>query len=264
MNQSIISDYLEAERETSGLVRSVAEQALAQVVSKHRAIPAEDYSATIKKLSVAVLSDDPDARSSTIADLIAHGVSTYDIVNHYAPDTARGLGEAWHRNEISFVDVTIGVARLQESIRVLSSRRVRNENTPNRPRVLIIVPEQEDHVFGGLTATLIIEKHGCDVTFAVGQGLKELTASYSGAHFDMVGLSFAASRNIRHTREIISTLRKSASTRIPFVVGSSLLDTQDLDLKDLTGADLVTTDAKEALKFCNIEVSEASVACEET
>lgn len=259
MTKVSLSDFNRDEADASGLLRALANEALARVVSETRGDPFVDYISTIDTFGAAVLSDDPEARNSIVARLVDQGVTAEKIISNYAPDTARHLGDLWGKNEISFVDVTIGVARLQETVRILSSRRSRLEYGPDTPQVLLIVPAEEDHIYGGLTAALDFEKVGCEVTFAVGHSLSELVSCCTNTNFDMIAVSSSSRRNVRNVQHIIATLRKSLRNPTSFVVGGRLTEMPDLDLIELTEADYVTSDVATALKFCGITLSDQGV-----
>ena len=51
--------------------------------------------------------------------MVAAGVSTADVAEDYVAQAARRLGEAWVDDTLSFSEVTIGAARLQEIVRSL-------------------------------------------------------------------------------------------------------------------------------------------------
>ena len=254
MNEWSRPDFENRGDASADLVESLAKQALSEVVSKTRPDLTQDYGHSIQALTDAVLSIDPDARNVVIARLIEGGVTTDDFVTDYAPDVARHLGALWEDNDISFVDVTIGVARLQETVRVLSSHRTRTAHGPSRPKVMLIVPTEEDHVYGGLTAALAFEKLGCEVTFAVGHATTELVQSCHETHFDMVGISVSSRRNMRVARSLIGALRKASLQSIQIVIGGGLASADDLDLRTQTGADHVTSDPEVALERCGIRL----------
>ncbi|NNK78183.1 MAG: hypothetical protein HKP40_05665, partial [Litoreibacter sp.] len=75
------------------------------------------YNRDVALLSDAALQDDPGARQKIIADIVLGGASPARFISSYASDAARHLGYLWETNQISFAEVTIGVARLQEAVR---------------------------------------------------------------------------------------------------------------------------------------------------
>lgn len=254
MNEWSRPDYAEGRNASVDLVEAVVRQALSRVVSRSRDDATQDYGHSVEALAQSVLSVDPDDRHKLIATLIKHGVTVEDLSSDYAPDAARHLGALWEQSEISFVDVTIGVARLQETIRILSSRRVRTEGTSDRPRVFLIVPTEEDHVYSGLTASLAFEKLGCDTTLAIGHSQAELIDRCIRTRHDMIGLSVSSRRNVRVARSLIQALRKAIKVNIPVAIGGGLVNASDLDLCALTGANCATSDPRAALSSCGIRL----------
>ena len=64
--------------------------------------------------------------------MIASGISSADIAEDYVPLAARKLGEAWVDDTLSFSQVTIGAARLQEIVRVARPADVGDGRSPFR------------------------------------------------------------------------------------------------------------------------------------
>ena len=72
------------------------------------------------------------------------------------------MGERWFANTLSFADVTIGAARLQETVRALDQRRSMDARAYG-DRILLVVPHTEHHTLGVFVASQQFRRRGVDV-----------------------------------------------------------------------------------------------------
>lgn len=239
--------------EAPGSLEALVSEAMSRVAfDKHR-VATPDVDPITIALSSAVLSDDPDDRTIFISDLMAAGVTAEEVILTHTVNTARHLGELWSRNKISFVDVTIGVARLQETVRKLSGRHPITLPRGRRPNILLCLPDGEDHGFGLMVAAAEFEILGCRVTLSIGQISKEIMNLYKSQTFDMVGFSLSSNRRARAVAQLVKTLR-TAPKSTPIVLGGGLAQTPNAKLQAELGVDYLSPDAKSALRYCDIEL----------
>ncbi len=76
--------------------------------------------ADISGLADIVLGSDLEAAAAYVTVLRDRGLSMESLFIELLEPTARYLGEMWHRDECDFVDVTLGVARLQKLLAVFN------------------------------------------------------------------------------------------------------------------------------------------------
>jgi MerR family transcriptional regulator, light-induced transcriptional regulator len=74
----------------------------------------------IAELAHLVLSADPQAASAYIVALRDRGLSMDTLFVELLEPAARHLGEMWERDECDFIDVTLGVGRLQKLLAVFN------------------------------------------------------------------------------------------------------------------------------------------------
>ncbi len=238
---------------------ALANQALARVMPSNDHKSEEEYQYRITILAEAVLDDDPAARHRIVAELLNSGIANSDFICSYVRDTSRYLGDLWAGNRISFVDVTIGVARLQETVRSLRSRDSLKLVSKNGPEILLIVPKDEDHLIGAFVATEEFEKLGCFVHLSIGQSSREIVDLAKHHNFDMIGISISSSRTIKSATRIIASLRKSLHNNTPILVGGGVT-LLGVDIREKTKADHVTSDPMDALEFCNLAYGERALS----
>ncbi len=238
-------------------------QALSVVAAEKRDDEDRELHPVTIALAHAALSDNPEDRTEFVSDLISAGMPTDVFIEVYAADAARYLGDMWGANKLSFVDVTIGTARLQETVRKLSGRHPNLSASERRPEILLATPLEENHVFGIMVAATKFEALGCHVRLAVGQTPTQIAEFHHSQSFDMFGISLSHTRFIRSVKDIVKAVRRTPQ-RTPIVLGGSLTDDPALDLKDTTGVDHVISDAKKALRLCNIELPSLATTREAT
>ncbi len=242
---------------------ALANQALARVMPERFQHDEKNYQDSLGILAEAVLDDDPAARHQIIGELLGSGISKSEFICSYARDTSRYLGDLWAGNRISFVDVTIGVARLQETVRSLRSRDSLGMVGKNGPEVLMIVPHDEDHLIGAFVATEEFEKLGCFVHLSIGQSTSEIVGLAKSHKFDMIGISISSSRTVKSAAKIVTNLRKTLHNNTPILVGGGVT-LLDIDVCEKTKADCATSDPLVALEFCDLAYGETALAALES
>lgn len=147
----------------------------------------------IEEICAAFTHRDERRRHVMIAKLVASGVSSREIVERYVPMAALRLGEGWVDGTRSFSEVSIGAARLQETVRAFGERKgAVSATVPLGHRILIAIPEHEDHTLGAFIAAGQFRRYGLWVHMAIGQSDDEIAATASTHEFGMIGISGAA------------------------------------------------------------------------
>lgn len=212
------------------------------------------YETLIAMMAEAFRADDPHERRRVVGDILSSGVDAHEFIGSHVVDTAHLLGELWGHNKISFADVTIASARLQESVRSLSARRHTVLPIQPGPEILLIAPEAENHLLGLFIASEAFEALGCDMQLAIGQDTDQLVRIAQSRHFDMIGVSIGSNRSIKSAKVITNRLRKAALQTTPIVLGGRICADaiRHRELLEETGVDHVTSCPKEALHLCGI------------
>lgn len=214
------------------------------------------YHAIIEALSDAFQSDDPDMRRRAVSDLLVSGVSGKEFIHSHAGDTARMLGNLWADNKISFAETTIGVARLQETVRSLAARGPLEKSTKVGAEILLLAPEHENHLLGLFIACEAFEEAGCYVHLAIGQSPEEIGTLAQRHRYDMIGISVSSNRTVKEARAIVRKLRGGKSRSTPIILGGGLVadETKHVELIAETDVDHITCDPMVALRHCGVEI----------
>lgn len=224
------------------------------MISPHASAPKTiSRNAQIQAICDAFVHPDDAPRHDVMHALFSHGVTERELLDHVIPSAAAVLGDRWFANTLSFADVTIGAARLQEAVRAISARNRRPE-IADGDRILLVVPRSEDHTLGAFVATQQFRRLGVDVQIAVELFPRQIASEVLRHRFPVVGITAAGRRSLTAAREIIDTIRGSIAWRTQIVVGGSVT-ALDFDIKAITGCDHVCSDPKKLIEICKLRTS---------
>ncbi|MCY4333166.1 MAG: cobalamin B12-binding domain-containing protein [Litoreibacter sp.] len=207
----------------------------------------------VEKLRVAVSSRDPEAAPAVISKMREAQISSFVIADHYIPEVARRLGEAWCSDEMDFATVTIGSARLQGILRSLGPEWSAEDQhiNPTAPRCMVIVPAGAQHTLGATILAGQLRRSGISVSLVVGAQPATLSARCEGASYDAFLISASEHEKLNDIKRIVEAVR-SAGEKTPVIVGGNVLALA-ADVETQTGADLATSDVEAAIRFCGFD-----------
>lgn len=182
------------------------------------------------------------------------GVSVQHICLHLLAPAARRLGLLWDRDECDFMQVTLGLGRLQQLLHRLSllpGERVTPAPAGPERRALLAPLPGEHHAFGILMVTQFFRNNGWEVWNEFPQTTAELIAYVRQHSFALVGLSVATQANAKTLSKTIRQLRRaSLNPSVCVMVGGPLL-VEHPELATRVGADATAPDAREAALRAN-------------
>jgi methanogenic corrinoid protein MtbC1 len=207
-------------------------------------------------LCSAIRSCDPNARDIWRAEAQILGLTDEKICDVYIPEAARVMGDHWCKDEASFADVTIAVARLQGMLRDLmpSAAQASAYKVAGGSSILMVVLERDYHTLGAGVAAVQLRRSGVSCRLLMDKPISVIAEEVSKSSYDAIMISASDGERLGHIRECIQYLRKVTKGHVPIIVGGSLL-CQKLDIKALTSADYVESDPKKALQKCGLIVS---------
>jgi len=219
----------------------------------------------LQLLGDAFLSDRDETRHAILARMRQGGVPAEDIIDTVLPQIAQHAGRRWMADDISFADVTIVTARLQETVRALG-RGLRDGPSPRReiearpasarpvvaqPEVLLIIPRVEDHTLGTFVVADQMRRLGCSVDIAMDMHPRQVAEKVRKSRYQMIGITAAGRRTLAATRELVETIKASVTRVTPVVLGGSVVEGGG-NLKAMTGVDHVVRDVPSALRACGL------------
>ena len=239
-------------------IRYLAESALRSIASSQVSAHPETRAEWVERLCEALMSQSETSHHAVITELVTKGVSSQEIYQSYVPEAARQLGQMWLQDKASFVDVTVGAARLQKLFRRSGSEgcgKWLDRSIPLGQSVLMAVPEFEKHSLGAFVAADQFRRHGIWVNMAIGMTADEMAEVVREGRFSMVGVTLAARKSIEPLAEMVNDLRMKVAACPPIVVGGKAVEIAD-DIKARTGVDHAVRSVREAVERCGL----ASVA----
>ena len=190
-----------------------------------------------------------DEAHHMVEDLLAGGASPEMLMMTLLAPAARLMGEFWCQDRCDFVEVTLGMARLQQLVRQFRLPSLARDELHGHALLHPVPGEQ--HTFG----LRIVEEHllraGWQVTALFKVTEPEVARLVADEHFDFVGFSLSSERLLPALRSAIRSLRSSSRNRnVRIAVGGVLFDGRNIAPSDID-ADAIVTDAQNAVNQAN-------------
>ncbi|AWW75533.1 cobalamin B12-binding protein [Erythrobacter sp. KY5] len=215
---------------------------------------ADQFALLPLRLEAANLLEEVDA-------YLSDGVSVEAVLLDLLAPAARRLGQMWDDDEADFLDVTMGLWRLQEVMREISLRApIRPPLArPDAARALFAPMPGDQHNFGSLMMDEVFARAGWD-SRALNKPLrKELLDALSREPFDVVGLTLSRDCPSAAITNIIKAMRSvSANPHLSILIGGRMIN-QNPALVAEVGADGTGADARAALDVAERLVQSAEV-----
>ena len=225
-------------------------------IKPSRSIRPEDASRFARlplRLEAASLLEEVDA-------FIADGATVETICLDLLAPAARKLGEMWESDECDFLDVTMGLWRLQEVMREIAARSPTEHGLLSPPRSALFSPMPGDHHnFGTLMIEEVFARGGWQSEALVKPERRELLDRLSRRPFDLVGLTLARDCPSAALANLIKAMRNvSANPSMVVLVGGRMIN-ENPDLAIEVGADGTGADALSALELAETLVKMSAV-----
>lgn len=207
---------------------------------------------------------------------LAQGVSVEDVYLDLLAPAARHLGDLWCRDECDFVDVTMGLWRLQEVMRDISLRsppprrhvsgdparahhRVEGDEMSGLRSALFCPVPGDVHSFGAQMIEEVFARAGWQSEVLLGPERRELLDYVAKNPLDLVGLTVSRANTGAALASLIKAIRSvAANPDLVVLVGGHAIN-QNPALVSEIGADGTGADARAALETAELLVSRAPV-----
>ncbi|MEM7734026.1 MAG: hypothetical protein AAF280_14760 [Pseudomonadota bacterium] len=237
----------------------LAEAALKTLAAKGGANAPHTHDQWVHFLCNAVLADGDVKHEMAVSQVMGSGATSDEVLHVLVPAVARRLGEMWVGDEASFVEVTIGSARLQ------SMFKMREEEphpllTQTSPRsgdsALMVVPEFEQHTLGAFVAADELRRAGIWARVGLLMSAEEVCELLRTNHFAMLGLSIGSRDSVDQVAKFVNYIRRNMDNIPPIVVSGNVVERLDV-VRSQTGADFVVSTVREAIECCGLETAAA-------
>lgn len=191
---------------------------------------------------------------------LAQGASVEEVYLDLLAPAAHYLGELWARDECDFVDVTMGLWRLQEVMREITLR-----SPPDAPRIgtarsALFCPVPGDvHSFGAQMIEEVFARAGWQSEVLLKPERRELLDYVAKNPVNLVGLTVSTNAPVSALAGLVKAIRSvAANPKLCVLIGGHMIN-QNPELAEEIGADGTGSDARAALETANSLVPTASL-----
>lgn len=216
----------------------------------HDPVPHDDVigTADVVALVPLALQVEADALLAHVEAILARGVGIDAVMVHLLAPVARRLGEFWEQDRCDFVDVTMGLWRLQEVVHELAVRvpPVKRAGTAPR-RALFATMPGDNHTFGTIVIEELFRSHGWSTDRICDAQTSDLLQRAAAEWFDIIGLTICYDYHIGALPSAIAGIRSvSRNPQVRVLVGGWVF-CENPELAATVGADGTAPDAVLAL-----------------
>lgn len=200
----------------------------------------------ITDLADIVLGSDLQAAVAYVIVLRDRGLPMETLFVELLEPAARYLGEMWDRDECDFIDVTLGVARLQKLLAIFNNTH-HVPSLDKRRKVLMAMTPGDQHSFGVTMVERFLQAAGWDVHAELSGTVEDIVASTKERWFAVAGLTLASDQMIDSLKSTIVKLREHSQNRyIGIMVGGPSFTANPALAKEV-GADATAPNAPSAV-----------------
>lgn len=242
--QNLVIPRLIADRQEPGYRLDEQKQSPRYVSGTSRAITPQD----VEDFSLLSTRSDARALLDFVDKCLANGSSVDSIYVDLLAPTARRLGEYWESDERDFVDVTMGLWRIQEILRELTLRipPPAVAGFGQRSALFSTMPG-EQHSFGTLMIAECFYRAGWDADIMIEPSQSELIGKFAGRHYDLIGLTVSLDCPKATLTGLVSAIRSVSSNPATRIMMGGRVINDDPGLIEQCGADATAADAPSAV-----------------
>jgi len=182
-----------------------------------------------------------------VGTLLQRGLTLQAIYVDLIIPTAHRLGRLWDEDEVSFTDVTIGLGRLQQVVRVLGWKTPVGDDGGSARSALFMAGPGEMHTFGLFLIDDFFRRAGWRTWIEDASAARGVEQTVETHWFDLFGMSLGAETQLETATSVIQAIRKASRNPDIFIlVGGRVFD-QRPELVSIVGADAMAATGCEAL-----------------
>jgi methanogenic corrinoid protein MtbC1 len=196
-----------------------------------------------------ILSAREEAPLLFVDALMSRGITPGTLLLDLLTPCARRLGEMWEADLCDFSEVTIGLGRLQQLLRVLSPKFHNTiEAADAGPRILLSPMPGEQHTLGIFIVEEFFRRAGWSVWSGGFKSADELADLVKAEWFTMVGLSLACATKFGALAQTIRQVRRASKNKSVGIIVGGKVFLDDPGLVVRVGADATAYDAAQAVE----------------
>jgi MerR family transcriptional regulator, light-induced transcriptional regulator len=191
-----------------------------------------------------------------VDEALTRGLAIETILVEILAPAARDLGIRWENDEADFVDVTMGLWRLQELVYELSARAPGAAgNRGGDRRAFFCVFPGEQHSLGTVIVDECFRRRGWDTRCVTNATERQLLTLVGERWFEIIGLTASCEHHIDELTRLIGSLRDASRNPSAGIMVGGQIFNKNPDLALRIGADGTAQDARQA-----VDCAEALVA----
>jgi methanogenic corrinoid protein MtbC1 len=215
--------------------------------------------AVADEFAAATLTEEVAPLLARVESLMARGASVEAIYLHLLAPAARRLGSWWDEDACDFVDVTMGLWRLQEIVTALAALIPGVAVLDSAERRALFSPAPgEQHGLGAIIVEEFFRRAGWQTWSAPALDEDELIALVAGREFDIVGLTVSVQRHAPPLERTINALRRASRNPDVRVLVGGRVFTDQPQLAEQIGADGTAADGQLAVALAEKLMMERS------
>ncbi len=243
-----------ARRRHDLLSRTVAEEIVPRLVLARRGAALEQraldggYADDVAELTDIVLQPGFDVASDRIDRISGRQPGTEAIYLDLLTPVARRLGEMWEEDLCDFVQVTVGLVRLQQLMTTLSVPFPQDAGrTQWIPRVLLVPAPGDQHSFGMSMVASFFQRAGWNGWSGVPGCTDDLLGRVRNEWFAVIGFSVSNEKRLDALTSVIRAIRRASRNReVGIMVGGPVF-IEHPELVAMVGADATAVDGRQAV-----------------
>ena len=243
-----------ARRRHDLLSRTVSEEIVPRLVlarrqAVHEALPTcATFEDDVAELAAMVLQPHFNVASAAIERISARQPGTEAIYLDLLAPVARRLGEMWEEDFCDFVQVTVGLMRLQQLMTTFSVPFPHDAGRMQWiPRVLLVPAPGDQHSFGMSMVASFFQRAGWNGWSGVPASPAELLARVRNEWFAVVGFSVSNATKLDALTTTIRAIRRASRNReVGIMVGGPVFADHP-ELVAMVGADATAADGRQAV-----------------
>ncbi|WP_439814968.1 cobalamin B12-binding domain-containing protein [Zavarzinia sp. CC-PAN008] len=187
-----------------------------------------------------VLASDPPTIIDQIELLLENGIRLQRIYTDLLAPVARKLGELWEQDRCTFVEVTIGLSRLQQVLHEVARRGTRTPQRHKVPRIYLVPVPGEQHTFGLSMVEEFFLHAGWETACDHAASAETILQTVSRKALDVIGFTIGTDTFFEPMVRLVESVRPIAERRgITILVGGKFLHDHPHLAGQLPGTTLV-------------------------
>lgn len=182
-----------------------------------------------------------------VEEIMLRGIGADRILVELLAPAARHLGREWDADRIDFVQVSMGLWRLQEVMREITARCVRAQTGGTAKSALFLAMPGEGHSFGSAMVHECFVLAGWDADLMIAASQADFLDRVATTNIDLVGLTISCDCHIERLPSLIRAVRSvSMNPNLCLMIGGCV-PADDPGLVLRVGADATAATATEAV-----------------